>query len=106
MIIHHYHPETGVFLGLGAADESPLEPGVMLIPAHATEIAPPFCPDGHCLVFEDGSWSTQPVPEPPPAPQPESLPQPELTPLSTRERLEALGFDIAELRELLASPAP
>jgi hypothetical protein len=36
--VYSYHPETFEFLGFESANESPLEPGVYLIPAHATEI--------------------------------------------------------------------
>lgn len=32
---------AGIFIGLYDADESPLEPGVFLIPARCVEIAPP-----------------------------------------------------------------
>lgn len=73
MIIHHYHPESGAYLGPGLADESPLEPGVFLIPAHATEIAPPAPEDGFVLRFVNASWGYSPIEEPeqPPTEEPE-----------------------------------
>ena len=57
MIVYDYNPETGEYKGTGEAQESPLEPGVYLIPAHATTIAPPEADDGHVTVFADGAWT-------------------------------------------------
>lgn len=54
--IYHYHPETGVFVELGFARESPQEPGHFFTPAYATELQPPAEPDGQVAVFEDGAW--------------------------------------------------
>lgn len=70
MKIANYHPVTGQFISLGDADESPLEPGVYLVPAAATEILPPdFNPETHLARF-DGQWHVEAIPtpaEPPPA---------------------------------------
>ena len=65
--IHHFHPETLEYIGEGQADESPLEPGVSLIPAHATEAAPPAEVAGKVRAFESGAWVQRDIP-PPPAP--------------------------------------
>lgn len=46
MQIHHYHPTTGEYLGTGTADESPLEPGVFLIPGGAVNAEPPVVEPG------------------------------------------------------------
>lgn len=59
-LIYNYHPATGEFISTTSADPSPLEPGVFLIPACATEIAPPVVQDGHVAVFEDGAWLAKP----------------------------------------------
>jgi hypothetical protein len=56
MKIHHYHPEYKIYLGSSDADESPLEPGVFLIPAHATEIEPPTCIECKIQVFNGSFW--------------------------------------------------
>lgn len=59
-LIHNYHPLTGVFLAATIADESPLEPGVLIIPAFATEVAPPSVDEGQVAVFQDGGWMVKP----------------------------------------------
>lgn len=41
MKVYQFHPVSGDFLWEAEADESPLEPGIFLIPAHATTDAPP-----------------------------------------------------------------
>jgi len=56
MKIYHYHPEHKHYLGSSDADPSPLEPGVFLIPAHATEIEPPECSSCEIPVFRETSW--------------------------------------------------
>lgn len=39
-IVYQYDP-AGLYIGQTDADESPLEPGVFLIPARCVEVAPP-----------------------------------------------------------------
>jgi len=60
MTIYNYHPETLEFTGESVADPSPLEPGVWLIPAHSTEIAPPDTTANEVAVFSGGEWSLEP----------------------------------------------
>lgn len=55
--IHHYSEATGEYLGTSDAFESPLEPGVYLIPAFATDIDLPEFVPGKALVFADGAWT-------------------------------------------------
>ena len=80
MNIFHYHSDTGEYLGQGKADKSPLEPGVWLIPAHATAAQPPTASADQRAVFVNDSWQLRPIPEPEPEPEPLS---PEPTPSYT-----------------------
>lgn len=68
MKIYHYHPDTGIYLGTGKADESPLEPGVWLIPASATTIDPPEPVDDFVITWANQGWELQPISEPEPEP--------------------------------------
>lgn len=61
---------AGFFLGVTVADESPLEPGVFLIPARCVEIAPPAeWPDNKWPRFNGSVWVLVNKPQPP-APEP------------------------------------
>jgi hypothetical protein len=70
MKIFNYHPNTGLLLGESKADESPLEPGVWLIPANATTEQPLQAQDGKTINFVNSAWVYQDIPtsEPEPAP--------------------------------------
>ena len=59
MKIYHYHPFTGEYLGEADADESPLEKGVYLIPAYATDIAPQMAGKNKTPVFSEGKWAVR-----------------------------------------------
>lgn len=61
-LIYNYDRSTGAYVSTSAADPSPREPGVFLIPAHATEVAPPATQANECAVFNaDGrTWSVVP----------------------------------------------
>lgn len=69
MKIYHYHSETLEYVGEGQADESPLESGVWLIPAHATKAVPPSPVEGKTRHFEGGAWVYRDVPPPPSPPE-------------------------------------
>lgn len=56
----------GRYLGPTVADESPLEPGVYLIPAGCVELAPPECDPGFIAVWKDAAWNIEPEPVAPP----------------------------------------
>jgi hypothetical protein len=99
MKIFHYHPKTGEYLGEGLADESPLEPGVWLIPAQAVDVEPPQAGNGERVVWAGDGWQVEPIPAPEPEPEPEPAPQPiELTPM---EKLSRLGLTVDDLKALL-----
>lgn len=59
-IIYHYSPETGELTGADMARESPLEEGVYLIPANATDVEPPTTGENQAVVFSGGLWSLKP----------------------------------------------
>jgi hypothetical protein len=102
MNIYHYIADTGIFYSEGVADESPLEPGIFLIPAHATTVAPPVVTEPEIAVFRDGEWSVELLP-PPPEPEPVPLPTPPepLVELTPAEKLAASGLTVEELKTLL-----
>lgn len=56
MQVYHFHPTTGELVGMSEAMESPLEPGVYLVPAHATSAAPPDARPGYARVWSDSGW--------------------------------------------------
>jgi hypothetical protein len=92
MLVFNYHPATGEYLGTTKADESPLEPGVFLIPAHATEISPPVPREGFFLCFTGNAWGYSPIqaPEPPPTEEPAPYTPPSI---SDRQFFHILALD-------------
>lgn len=60
MRIHHYDPLTGAYLGASDADASPADAGEYLVPAHATETAPPAMPAGTIARWDGLSWNLVP----------------------------------------------
>ena len=54
--IYNYSPITGEYINQSTADESPLEAGVFLIPANATDTAPPAARAGKARCYRDGAW--------------------------------------------------
>jgi len=74
----------GYFVGLTTADESPLEPGVFLIPAGAIDAPTPNVPEGQRAKW-NGQWVFEDIPQPEPEPEP-----PEPTP---EEKAEALRME-------------
>lgn len=54
---------NGYFAGAVEADESPLEPGVFLIPGGAIDVTPPNVPQGKVALWQNG-WVFVNPPEP------------------------------------------
>jgi hypothetical protein len=74
MRVYHFDADTGVFTGHSSeADASPLEPGVFLIPAHATDRVPPPLSMGEQARFADENWLREKIPPPPKTPLRELL---------------------------------
>lgn len=55
MLIYHYDKDSKIYLGKEEADESPLEPGVFLLPQYTTFIEPTF-KEGYTSIWADGVW--------------------------------------------------
>jgi hypothetical protein len=63
---------AGYFDGFATADESPLEPGVYLIPGGCIEAATPDVPEGQRAKW-NGAWVFEDIPQPEPTPEPEPV---------------------------------
>lgn len=98
MKIYNYHPVSRIFLGESLADESPLEPGVYLIPAHATTEPAPDAQEGFYTVFsENNTWIYEPIPVEPEATEVEVPVYAELDPVEKLKIFLASNPDVAEL---------
>lgn len=56
MDIYNFSPLTGEYVATSTARLDPLE-GKPMIPANATDVAPPAALAGHVRIFADGAWS-------------------------------------------------
>lgn len=66
----------GVFVGASIAYESPLEPGVFLIPAGAVDAEPPAVPEGKRATWNGNGWTLEDLPVTPGVdPDPEKTPE-------------------------------
>ena len=61
----------GIYVGPVECDESPLEPGVFLIPAGAVTVEPPEFAKGEFVVWDGDDWRVEVIPEPEPEQEPE-----------------------------------
>ena len=62
-----------VLVGTCLADESPLEPGVWMIPGGCVELEPPPIPEGQQARYSSGAWLLEPIPLAAAAPQVQEL---------------------------------
>lgn len=94
--------DKNYFVGITTADESPLEPGVFLLPAGCVDADPPELREGFMARWDDG-WVYEPVPEPDVVePEEPTLEQKASTVRSKRDRLLAAS-DWAALPDVPAS---
>jgi hypothetical protein len=80
----------GFFVGPVAADPSPLEPGIWLIPGGAVEIAPPPLNDGEQARWTDSGWEIVPPTEPEVPIDPPQINPPLINRIERRQGLRAL----------------
>jgi len=64
--------DGGYFVGLTTADESPLEPGIFLLPANAIDAQVPTVPEGKRAKW-NGVWLFEDIQKPEPEPEPVEL---------------------------------
>lgn len=86
----------GYFLGPTTADESPLEPGVFLIPALAEDAEPPTVPAGKLAKWQSGGWVFEDIPAPPDLPEAPVLTAKEKDEIRFMKRASAKNRIIAE----------
>lgn len=71
VLAYNYDEVTGEYIGFEQADESPLEPGVFMLPAFSTAIEPPAFLEGYYRKWNGTEWIQEALPEPlPPSPEP------------------------------------
>ena len=76
MKIYHYDSSNGAFIGTNEADPNPRRAGSFLIPAFATEVAPPSASEKQFACWNGSEWELKDIPEPEPVKEPE---KPKLT---------------------------
>lgn len=70
-IVYQYN-QAGLYICKTAADESPLEPGVFLMPGNSTEVPPPKeWPDDQWPRYNGFNWDLIPKPKVPETTSPE-----------------------------------
>jgi hypothetical protein len=69
LLVYSYNP-YGEFVGTDQAFPDPLTPGEFLIPAGATNVAPPDAVEGKFRKWDGEQWVLENIPEPTPTPEP------------------------------------
>lgn len=94
----------GYFVGAVAADESPLEKGVFILPGGAIDIPPPEVPSGKAAIWREGRWVfVDPPEEPrPEAPQVDGVPA-VVSRFQAKAAL-ALAGHLETVEEIMADP--
>jgi len=85
--------QNGEYTGESIAHESPLEPGVYLIPGGCVETAPPETKEGQIAVW-DGVWTLVDLPEPE---KPKELTAKEIAAQKIATRKAQIGAELAEI---------
>jgi len=93
MKIVYQTDQTGAYLGETIAHESPLEPGVYLIPGGCVETAPPETKEGQIAVW-DGVWTLVDLPEPE---KPKELTAKEIAAQKIATRKAQIGAELADI---------
>lgn len=92
--------QSGFFVGVVAADESPLEPGVFLIPAGCVETPPPELPEGMAARWVNDKWVLEAIlvaPASPPEPEPQTPESESESEPQTPEQLQKAFVDAIQL---------
>lgn len=80
---------AGLYVGQTVADESPLEPGVYLLPARCTLTAPPEATEGKWPRWNGAAWQL--------VNRPQTAEQPESDPVAKLRDFLAANPDVASL---------
>ena len=100
------YDEKGLFVGESIAEESPLEPGIFLIPAQATSKAPPEVSPGQQAICNGDTWTIENIPPEPIIEKPAELTAAELRRMEITARLSAIDADSARpSREIIGALA-
>lgn len=89
--------DQGYLVGETLAHQSPLEPGVFLLPGGCIENHPPAIPEGFRARWTNDEWVLEPIPAPP---EPEPIPEVSLTSLQKAEAWIASSFSIFQLLQM------
>ena len=79
----------GYFLCPTEADESPLEPGVFLIPGGAVDAPHPVTPENHLAKWDGSSWIYEEIP----TPEPGQVPEAEQAPVTPDPKMNGIEFE-------------